>query len=157
MKPLYLLAFLVLFSFYGCQEDETAGEFTGRLTTYQLVAGSGQDIEGTVTLKEKADHSTRVIIDMTPTGGSLLHPVHLHYGTMIPDADMAAMLHPVDGTNGRSVTDLSMLMDDTPITYEELLIFDGHIKVHLDDGPHKSVVIAYTNIGKNNDMPIDQR
>ena len=87
---------------------------------------------------------------MDPTGSGGFHPAHLHYGTFDnPDAEMAAMLNPVDATTGESSTTIYKLLDETKVTYMDLVEFDGSIKIHLDDGPNKKVVIAAANIGLN--------
>ena len=62
---------------------------------------------------------------------------------------MAAMLNPVDATNGESSTTIYKLLDEAKVTYVDLVEFDGSIKIHLDDGPNKKVVIAAANIGLN--------
>ena len=40
------------------------------------------------------------------------------------------------------------------VSYTDLLDFDGSIKIHLDDGANKKVVIAAANIGINASMDI---
>lgn len=137
----------------GCEKEETPEtDFTGKSIVYQLVSGSEYDISGTATFKEKNDGSTLIVIKLYGTSGDSFHPVHLHYGTVEQEGEMAAMLYPLNGSTGESITDLKMLADDSPINYAELLIFDGSIRVHLDDGPNKDVILAYNNIGKNRDV-----
>jgi hypothetical protein len=46
------------------------------------------------------------------------------------------------------------LDDQTQFSYEDLLNFNGSVKVHMDDGPNKDVVLAGTNIGINSSMDI---
>jgi hypothetical protein len=54
----------------------------------------------------------------------------------------------VDGASGMSMTNIMMLDDDTPITYEELLTFDGYINVHLSM-QELATIVAQGNIGSN--------
>jgi hypothetical protein len=145
----FLLLFLALFA---CNDDENAlNEFTGNIMVYNLSPESSHyNGSGTVTFKERVDQGVTIEVAMDPTGSGGFHPMHLHYGTFDnPDAEMAAILNPVDATNGESSTTIYKLLDETKVTYMDLVEFDGSIKIHLDDGPNKKVVIAAANIGLN--------
>jgi hypothetical protein len=134
----------------GCEDSEMAkGDFTGNEITYMLYQGSDYPVSGTVTLKERMDHTTTVVVIVTGTEGNLEHPVHLHRGTLAtPGAEVAALLNPVVGSSGKSETTLTMLSDETPIMYEELLEMEACIKVHLSaSGEGKDIVLAGGNIG----------
>ena len=61
---------------------------------------------------------------------------------------MAVTLEPVDGSTGQSVTEFSTLADSTPLNFDELLIFDGHIIIHPDAGNTISTLTS-ANIGQN--------
>ncbi len=137
--------------FFAACDKETipAEEFTGRTQTYQLIKGSEYDISGTITFEEKVDLSTRITISLSGTSGDIFHPAHLHHGTVDDGGEMAAMLTPVDGATGKSVTELTALVDGAPISYAQLIIFNGSIKVHLDDAANKDIILAYNNIGSN--------
>ncbi|GJM28527.1 MAG: hypothetical protein DHS20C17_11620 [Cyclobacteriaceae bacterium] len=144
-------------SFIACEEDDVdVSEFTGNEMVYNLTPESTYyNGSGSVTIKERVDQGVTIEIAMDPTGSGGSHPAHLHYGTFdVPDAEMAAMLIPVDASTGLSVTTIYMFLDETEISYNQLIDFDGSIKVHLDDGPNKKVVIAATNIGINASMNI---
>lgn len=148
--------FLLLLGFVACSEDDNVSEFTGNEMVYNLTPESTYyDGSGTVTIKERVDQGITIDIAMDPTGSGGAHPAHLHYGTFdVPDAQMAAMLNPVDAVTGTSSTTIYKFLDDTEVTYNDILSFDGSIKVHLDDGANKTVVIAATNIGINASMDI---
>lgn len=143
--------------FTACSDDDNSvSEFTGNETVYNLTPESTYySGSGTVTFKERVDQGVTIDIAMDPTGSGGSHPAHLHYGTFdVPDAEMAAMLVPVDATTGTSSTTIYKLLDETEITFNDLMNFDGSVKVHLDDGPNKTVVLAATNIGINASMDI---
>ena len=122
---------------------------TGRILIYDLASGSDYDVDGTITFEEKKDGSLRATIKIGATGESILHPAHLHYGSYTKDAEMAAMFHPVNGQTGESVTEMDELADGTVFDFDTLNDFDGHVKIHGDDGPNKDLILAYGNIGKN--------
>ncbi len=147
MKKWIAVALAVTFA--ACQEQETVSEFTGNETTYELTAGSGYAISGTLTLKERKDGFTSVVIALTGTDGLAKHPVHLHKGTIgTPNADIAALLTPVDAGTGKSETVLTQLADETPVRYADLAELEACIKIHLSDvGEGRDVILAGGNIG----------
>ena len=157
----FLISGLVLISacfFYSCDStsDPQATDLTGRQMTYNLIPGSSQfSVSGTIDFKERSDQSILIEIEVNSTGSGGEHPVHLHLGTLeTADAPIVALLTPVDAASGISKTTLIVLDDQTQFSYQDLLNFDGSIKVHMDDGPNKDVVLAGTNIGINASMDI---
>lgn len=139
---------------WGCQEsDAIETVFTGNETVYSLQAGSLNypAINGTATFREKKDGSTVISISLTGTEGNLQHPVHLHMGTIAtPDADVAALLTPVSGLSGKSETTLTILADESAITYNQLISLDACIKIHLAEaGPDRDIILAGGNIGNS--------
>jgi hypothetical protein len=142
------LAILVFFN--ACRENEAViSDFTGNETVYPLLAGSAYPVNGTVSFKEKKDGSTLIHIALSGTEGELKHPVHLHLGNIsTPDADVAALLTPVQGSTGISETTFTMLADESPITFQQLLQLNACVKVHLAAaGPDKDIILAGGNIG----------
>jgi hypothetical protein len=134
----------------ACQENETIpSDFTGNEATYALLPGSVYPVNGTITFKEKKDGSTLIRIAISGTEGEIQHPVHLHAGDLsAPDADISALLNPVTGKTGISETHLTMLADESNITYEQLTTLNACIKIHLSDaGPDKDIILAGGNIG----------
>lgn len=133
----------------SCQEPEAVSEFTGNEISYELVAASEYNVNGTISFKERVDGFTSVLIDLKGTDGSAKHPVHLHLGTIAtPQADVAALLSPVIAATGKSSTILDKLANDTPIKYKDLSALEACVKIHLSDsGPERDIVLAGGNIG----------
>jgi len=134
----------------ACQESEPVkSEFTGNESVYALAQGSAYAINGTVSFKERLDGSTSVVVALSGTEGNVEHPVHLHLGDISsPDADVAALLTPVNGVSGVSETKLERLADETPITYAQLISLDACVKIHLSaSGPDRDIILAGGNIG----------
>lgn len=148
-----VIAGIALVLFFGCQDNDVrvSTDLTGNETVYALHAGSVYPISGTATFKEKKDGSTVVVIDLSGTEGDIQHPVHLHLGnTSSPDADVAALLTSVTGSTGKSETALTMLADETVISYSELISLGACIKIHLaDSGPERDIILAAGNIGSS--------
>ena len=150
--PLFGKIFVVACLLSACdRSDDASDAFTGRQTAYSMVSASDYNIQGTATFREMrgGDLQLTVQLDNTVAGGQ--HPGHLHYGTVdVPGSDMALLLTPVEGATGTSVTTFNQLVDGTPFTFDDLMSFDGSLKVHLDGGVNKDVVLAGANIGQNN-------
>lgn len=146
-----LTSILLLSVLLGCQEQEAVSEFTGNALTYELVAGSEYNVNGTISFKERVDGFTTVKIQLTGTDGDAKHPVHVHLGTIAtPDAEVAALLSPVDAATGASETVLDRLADDTPVKYSDISKLKACIKIHLADiGAGRDVILAGGNIGES--------
>ena len=148
-----VIAGMILVLFFGCQDNDVrvSTDFTGNETVYALQAGSVYPISGTATFKEKKDGSTVVVVTLSGTEGDIQHPVHLHLGNVgSPDAAVAALLTSVTGSTGKSETTLTMLADETVVTYADLISLGACIKVHLaESGPERDIILAAGNIGSS--------
>lgn len=142
---------VVLFAFSCGQEDEA---FIGRQVTYPLSAANADYLyEGNAIFKEMETGGVEITLQLVGDSGEEAYyfPAHLHYGEYnMPEAPMAAMLHPVDIRTLKSVTIVEKLSSGEVFSFDDLEFFDGHIKVHLaDDGPDYHVILVAGNIGKN--------
>lgn len=145
-----LVVILGVFLISCADNSSTISDLTGQEVNYTLFSGSDFGFEGTVTIKEKVDGTAQFVIDLDGPTDESAFPAHLHFSSFdTPDAELASVLTPVNATSGISITDLRFLSDDSEVTYEQLLSFDGHIKIHLDDGANQNVILAFGNIGSN--------
>jgi hypothetical protein len=146
-KLLFLVGLGVIL--ISCQENVSTNEFTGNEVTYDLQSTSQYDISGVVTLKEKINGSTQVLVKLTGTSGESKLPVHLHLGDIsTPGADVAALLSPVNAKTGISETVLKQLADESEISYSDLIKLNACVKIHLSDvGPERDIILAGGNIG----------
>lgn len=149
-------AFFTALFFTSCKDDKYAEEteFTGNEASYTLFQGSDLNTHGTVTFKEKVDGFTQVVVDLEGTEGDITHPVHLHLGDIsLPDADIAALLTPLNASTGASITNLRTLSDETAITYKDILEMEASVKIHLEEsGPGRDIILAAGNIGSIGDQ-----
>ena len=147
----FVLAIMVL-PIYSCDndDDDMGGvvEPTGETKVYTLGSVADPSISGMATFIEMSDGSTTIELDIsgTPDGG--MHPAHIHYNTAAESGDIALTLGTVDGTTGFSTITATELNDGTPITYDELLDFDGYINVHLSSS-ELGTIVAQGDIGQN--------
>ena len=146
-KILFFAGFLIVL--ISCQENISTNEFTGNEVTYDLQSASEYNVSGTVTLKEKRDGTTQVIVKVSGTSGESKLPVHLHLGDITtPAADVAALLSPVNAKIGTSETVLKHLANETEVSYSDLIKLNACIKIHLSDvGPERDIILAGGNIG----------
>jgi hypothetical protein len=149
MKKLIVASVVMVLFAMGCEDSESISEFTGNEATYELSPASAYAISGAITFKERTDGFTIVAIALNGTEGSGKHPVHLHLGSIAtPDADVAAMLSPVEASTGKSETLLKQLANESAITYSAILDLEACVKIHLSDtGDGRNVVLAGGNIG----------
>ena len=151
MKKFYFLA-LSLFIAASCSNDDDSldvipGESTGNTMTYDLSAVSDPDVSGSVLFVEKEDGSTDVSIVLSSTTQGL-HPAHIHLNTAAEGGDIAIDLEPVDGASRRSLTNITQTNDGTPVSYDDLLNFDGYINVHAS-ADDLGTLLAQGDIGQN--------
>ena len=149
MKRL-ILGIVIGAGLVGCQENESVqSDFTGNETVYALQQASEYDISGTVTFKEKRDGKALVEIALSGTEGNVEFPVHLHLGDITAaDKDVAALLNPVLGKTGLSETTLSILADESAVTYKQLIALEACVKIHLGaSGPDRDIILAAGNVG----------
>jgi len=146
-KLLFFAGFSVIL--FSCQENMSINEFTGNEVTYDLQSASEYNVSGTVTLKEKRDGTTMMVVKVNGTSGVSKLPVHLHLGDITtPGADVAALLNPVNAKTGNSETILKQLADESEVSYSDLLKLNACIKIHLSDvGPERDIILAGGNIG----------
>ena len=130
------------------QGDIGVNELTGESKTYDLAAVDIESISGTATFSKRVNGETlaQIMLMNTPEDG--MHPAHIHFNTAAEGGNIAVSFNPVDGASGRSVTNISSLDDDSAISYDQLLNFDGYINVHLSM-EDLGTLVAQGDIGQN--------
>src|SRR5688572_26006102 len=139
---------LLIFALACAQDDldlQKESILTGREITYALESGSEYNVSGTAVLKERKDLSTEITITLNKSfDGNAQFPVHLHLGDVTTNkADIAASLQPVNAQNGVSETLLTILADESKVTFNDIKQMNACIKVHLSaTGPEKDIVLV---------------
>jgi hypothetical protein len=147
-----LVLFISIATLSSCSSDDDNGVVgptpTNLSKTYQLASVADPSISGTAKFIKNTDNSVTIELQLegTPAGG--MHPAHIHQNTAAEGGDILLTLETVDGSTGFSTTTTSTLNDMTPITYEELLDFDGYINVHLS-ADELGTLVAQGDIGQN--------
>jgi len=139
----------------SCGDDSTTdAEFTGNEVRLDMIPGTveGNTTTGTLVIKEKSNGQAQIEItlDNVLTNGN--HPVHLHFGSLEDNGNVALFLGRLTEQNGVgiSTTIINNLDDDTEISYASLLGFNGSVKIHFEDsGLLENEVLGAVNIGVN--------
>ena len=153
---LQLIGVLALCFSCSQQEDQV---YTNREARHALhPANFMYAYEGEVIFRELLTGEIEVAIEMKGEKGDEAYyfPAHLHFGAYdTPDAPMAAMLSPIDIRTLKSTTEVGELSDGTKLRFDDLVRFDGHVKVHLAaDGPDYNVILSVGNLGINSNSVI---
>ncbi|WPY98517.1 hypothetical protein [Christiangramia sp. OXR-203] len=158
MKRFIHLTFLsVLLSviFVACSSDDDNIDDTVETpvtqinsVTYELGSVSNSSISGKAKIIENSDATITVELSLENTSEGSEHPAHIHFNTAAEGGDIAITLGSVNGDTGESSVTFNSLDNGTPITYEELIDFDGYINVHFSSS-ELSTLIAQGDIGQN--------
>jgi hypothetical protein len=130
------------------QGDIGQNELTSDQEVYELMAKTGENVSGTATFTKRRNNETLVSIVLSNTLEGFSHPAHIHSNTAAEGGGIAIDLTSVDGDNGISMTNISSLNDETQITFDELVEFDGYINIHLS-GDQLGTIVAQGDVGQN--------
>jgi hypothetical protein len=150
IQPRFMCALLAVILCYlsGCSDDDAGPQLTGESKTFVLMPVSNAAISGTVTFAERDDDQVFISIVLVGTQAGNTHPSHIHGNSAAEGGTILLDLTDVDGASGKSETVVNALNDGTPITYDELLAFDGYVNVHSSTSD-MGTLIAQGDIGQN--------
>jgi len=129
------------------QGDIGQNVLTGNSVSYDLSSAGGSDISGVVSFYERKNESTLAEILVTGSIGPDSHPAHIHENDVATGGGIIISLTSVNGTTGESLTQISLMDDDTPITFDDITKINGHVNVHKSTNDFS--VVANGNIGDN--------
>lgn len=155
MKKILFLSLSALLTF-ACQSPEEQKEEL-KTSIYTLYRANYNPTSGEVKVTELSPGVLEVSIKLKNTDKENDHPAHLHFGTVREVGELAFSLNPVNGATGESVTilDKVVLSNGDLLTYDAFLQLDGSVKVHMDDNYFKHMVLAFGNVGKNEEYFFD--
>jgi ribonuclease PH len=130
------------------QGDIGQNELTGDAEEYVLNPVSNPAISGVATFSKRVNGETLVVVSLDGTNDGDVHPSHIHANSAAQGGGIVIDLNDVDGTTGESQTNISQRNDGTPITYDEMLNFNGYLNVHLSSTV-LGTLIAQGDIGQN--------
>lgn len=130
------------------QGDIGQNALTGEMESYTIDEFDESGVSGTATFYERKNGTTLVRMIFTGTEDGDSHPSHIHNNSATEGGGIAVSLNNVNGETGISNTQVEALDDETAITYDELIDFDGYINVHLSS-ENLGVTLARGDIGAN--------
>ena len=146
-KYIYLFLISISLIISVCSKDDSSSKSSTSVKLYTLSSVSNSNISGKVTFKKNEDGSTTVLLEINGSSTDI-HPAFIYFNDAATGGEIAITLEPIDCDCESSSTIVTTLDDGTPITYEQLLKFDGHIKIHQNED-HMEIVITEGNIGSN--------
>jgi Cu/Zn superoxide dismutase len=132
----------------GCKKDDDFPLPFPDTKVYDLESVAVETIEGTATFVRINERTTSITIVLTgtPTGG--VHPAHIHANTAAEGGPIVISLNSVDGTTGTSTTIIQRDDNGNPVSFRDLMDYDGHLNVHLSE-TQLDVIVAQADIGQN--------
>ncbi|MBT1697039.1 CHRD domain-containing protein [Fulvivirgaceae bacterium PWU4] len=130
------------------QGDIGQNALTGDSKTYNMGPVSNPAISGTVRFQKRTNNETLVTLSLTGTTAGGDHPAHIHNNSVATGGSIALDLTNVNGTTGKSVTNVTKLRSGAAITYDQLITFNGYAQVHLS-AANLATILANGNIGSN--------
>ena len=150
MKFKSLVFVCTLVMVVACSKDDNITPIPSSLISKTYEIGSLYDnvITGTAKFIKNDDNSTTVELKLKDLPVGSLLPATINYNTAAEGGSVAVTLEPVNTTTGFSTTTFFNLDDNTAITYEDLLSFDGYVDILVSSSqPSKS--LAHADIGQN--------
>ncbi|MGB3182700.1 MAG: CHRD domain-containing protein [Cyclobacteriaceae bacterium] len=129
------------------QGDVGSNALTGESIVYDFTALNSSGVTGTATLSERKDGTALLELNMTGTPADGDHPAHIHANSAAEGGPIVISLTNVEGSTGLSRTSIDSFNDGAPVTYADLLSYDGYINVHLSASD--LTVVSQTDIGSN--------
>ena len=148
MKQLKLVFFLISsVLLINCSNEEEISDIGAKV--YQLQSVTNPAILGKVTMTRNSNGSATLLVELNGTSTDV-HPVYIYYNSLDQGGPIAITLNTIDCECEFSSTVVSKLDNGNIISYDELLTFNGHLKVHKNSN-EIDVILLQGNIGSNED------
>ena len=146
-KQIYLILTMIALVISGCSKDETDGTPNTSVKVFPLNSVTNSNIFGKISFTKNADGSTTVFLEIN--GSSVdVHPAFIYLGSTENPGEATITLEVIDCDCESSTTIVTALDDGTPITFEELIQYNGHVSIH-QNADHMEIILAQGNIGAN--------
>lgn len=105
---------------------------TDNNTSYALNTVEAYQVSGTALFQERVNGNTLVTISLTGTIAGQTYPasINLSSTSTIGGGPVTKLLSSVDGTTGKSFTNIRSLDAGLAITYENWLVYNGYINIY---------------------------
>jgi hypothetical protein len=118
--------------------------------TYTLDTVGAYGVSGTALFEKRVNGNTLVTITLTGAISGNVYPATINLGsiTTIGGGPVVKVLNNVDGTSGKSYTNIRKLDSGIDITYNNWLVYDGYINIY-QTAVNLGNIICHGNIGSN--------
>lgn len=132
------------------QGDIGGNVITASNITYQLDTIGVFGVSGTAFFQKRLNGNTLVTLSLTGAIAGDMYPATINLGSIetIGGGPVVLALNNIDGTNGKSYTNIRKLDSGLNITYDNWLVYDGYINV-FQNSVNSGNVICHGNIGSN--------
>jgi hypothetical protein len=132
------------------QGDIGGNEITATNTSYSLEIVAPFGVSGTALFEKRVNGTTLVTISLAGIIAGDEYPATINLGSIesVGGGPVVATLSHVDGTNGKSFTNIRKLDEGTVVTYDNWLVYDGYINIYQISADLENI-ICHGNMGSN--------
>lgn len=132
------------------QGDIGGNVITSSNITYTLDTIGVFGVSGTALFEKRVNGNTLVTISLVGAIAGDSYPATINLGSIetIGGGPVVMVLNNVDGTNGKSFTNVRKLDSGLDITYDNWLVYDGYINIYQNT-VNSDNIICDGNIGSN--------
>jgi hypothetical protein len=132
------------------QGDIGGNVITNTKKSYTMDTVGSYGVSGTALFEKRVNGNTLVTISLTNTIPGDIYPATINLGSIssVGGGPVVKSLNNVDGTTGKSYTNIRKLDSGIDITYDNWLVYDGYINVYQNTISLGNI-ICHGNIGSN--------
>lgn len=132
------------------QGDIGGNVLTSINKSYPLSTMNNYGVLGTALFEKRLNGNTLLTITLTGTIADEYYPVTINLGSIasVGGGPVVKSLQYVNGTTGKSYTNITDLNSGIAITYDNWMVYDGYINIYQTT-VLSGVVISHGNIGSN--------
>lgn len=132
------------------QGDIGGNKITSTNKTYTLLAVAAYEMTGNALFEKRVNGNTLVTLTLIGAIAGETYPasINLSNTSTIGGGPVVNILSSVNGTTGKSYTNIRQLDSGIKITYDNWLVYDGHINIYQSSMSYVNI-ICQGNIGSN--------
>jgi len=132
------------------QGDIGGNKITNTNKTYALLAVDAFEMTGNALFEKRVNGNTLVTLTLTGGIAGETYPasINLSSTSTIGGGPVVNILSNVDGTTGKSYTNIRQLDSGIKMTYDNWVVYDGHINIYQSSMSFVNI-ICQGNIGSN--------
>jgi len=132
------------------QTDIGGNEITTSNKTFELTSVGESGVSGSVLFEKRVNGNTLVTILLTGPISGEMYPATINLGSIasVGGGPVSITLNNVDGSNGKSYTNIRELNSGIEISYDNWLVYDGYLNIYQNSVSLDNV-ICHGNLGSN--------